>query len=136
MTKKEVIEYLKSYQALNQSINQKLDELSRLRALAEKSTSVLSGMPKGFNDREEIYAKMIDLSAEIDGEIDKYVDKRAEIETVIEQVEDEKIKTILKYRYINGLTIEQTAEKMELSGKTIKRLTDKAVMSLNVPLFF
>lgn len=136
MTKSEVKEYLKSYQTLNQSINQKLDELSRLRALAEKSTSVLSGMSKGFSDREEIYAKMIDLSAEIDGEIDKYVDKRAEIETVIEQVEDEKIKTILKYRYINGLTIEQTAEKMELSEKTIKRLTDKAVMSLNVPLFF
>lgn len=127
-----VKEYLKSYQNLKQSINQKLDELSRLRALAEKSTSVLSGMPKGFNDREEIYAKMIDLSAEIDGEIDKYVDKRAEIETVIEQVEDEKIKTILKYRYINGLTIEQTAEKMELSGKTIQRLTDEAIMSLNV----
>ncbi len=128
-----VKEYLKSYQNLNQSINQKLDELSRLRALAEKSTSVLSGMPKGLNDREEIYAKMIDLSEEINQDIDKYIDKRQEVDAVIEQAKDIRARTILRHRYINGLTIEQTAEKMELSEKTIKRLTDKAAMSLNVP---
>ena len=83
MTSQDKKQWLKRYTELNKAINQKVSELDRLRSLAEKVTSTYSDMPKSpsfENHREDTYAKMIDLSKEIDAEIDKYVDMRKEIE--------------------------------------------------------
>ena len=127
----DVKEYLKSYKALDNSINQKLDELVRLKAKAEKTTSILSDMPKGGGQsREDTIIKMIMLGEKIDAEVDKYVDLRADIEKLISTVQNPTYQTVLRYRYINGLTCLQIAMRMDYSEDHVKRLNGNALNEL------
>lgn len=113
MTNKEKKQWLKSYRALNDTIEQKLEEIQRIQSLATKMTQVMTGMPHGGNsDKESTYVKLIELKREIDGDIDRYIDLRNEIEKAILSVGDIKLQNLLRYKYIDGLSFEQIAVAM------------------------
>jgi DNA-directed RNA polymerase specialized sigma subunit len=60
------------------------------------------------------------------------VDKKKEIERVIETVGDFTLQTLLKYRYIDGLTWEQTAVNMEYCYMQVCRLHGKALEKIKL----
>lgn len=105
MNSQEKKRYLQQYCKLDKVIIQKLEEYKRLESLCTNATSAISGMPNGGNwNAEDWYVRLADLSKEIDREIDRYVDLRKEIEEAIDGVEDKTLQTILRCRYISGMS--------------------------------
>ena len=131
MTSQEKKSYLQRYTKLDKAINQKLLERDRLRSLAEKCTSSITGMPRGgTSDRTDTYDRLAEIEEEINAEIDKYVAMRKEIEAAIDTVGDITLKTLLRYRYLDGLTWEKIAVEMGYCYMQVCRLHGKALSEM------
>lgn len=134
-------EYLQQYKQLDEQILSRCEELERLKSLAVKITPTYSDMPKpkissSSGSLPAMVEKIIMLEAELGSLIDNYVELRKEIEQVISSVDDIKLRSLLKYKYIDGCTLDEIADKMHYSYKQICRLHGQAllkVMSSNVP---
>lgn len=120
--------YLRQYIYASLAINGGIDELTSLRALAEKVTSSISGQPKGSGrSREEIICKMVDLEKELDEKIDRMVELRIKIEKEISLVADQRYRSILQMRYINGWTLEKIAVETGYSWRQVNRIHGQAL---------
>jgi len=125
--------WLKRYGALNKEINQKLGELERQKALCMKITTVFSDMPKGGSKtREDSYIRMIEMDEELNKSVDGYVDMRHEIEATINKIEDSTLRTLLRYRYIDGAKWEQIAVDMNYDYSWVLRLHGSALNALKI----
>lgn len=132
MTSEEKKEWLSRYINLNRSVDQKVEELSRLRSLCEKVTTTFSDVPKGKSDIQNAYARLVDLQREINCDIDSFINMRDEIEPAIDTVADQTLRNILRYRYINGLTWEMIAERMRYSYQWVCKLHGDALMEVQI----
>lgn len=131
MTNQEKKRYLQRYTKLNKAINQRLRERDRLRSLAEKCTSSITGLPRGgASDKETTWIRLAEIEEEINADVDKYVDMRKEIEAAINTVDDITLQTLLRYRYLNGLTWERVAVEMEKTWRWIHRLHSRALEAI------
>ena len=132
MNNQEKKEYLLGYQRLNQRINRLLLEQQQWRELATRVSPNLSGMPRGGGGggTQGAISKIIDLETEINAEIDKLVEKRKEIEGIIRAVEDNILRTLLEYRYINGKKWEEIALMMGYDYRYILKIHGKALSLL------
>ena len=54
------------------------------------------------------------------------------IERAVAQVEDSKLRLLLTYHYLDGLTWEQTADAMDMDVRWVFRLRARALESLNI----
>lgn len=117
MTVDEKKKYLRQYRYLEGRVNSLCDELAKWRSLAECITPVLSDMPKGSGgDRlPRTVEKIIELEQELDAQIDQMIDTRREIEQTVAAVDDQRLRDVLRYRYIEGMTQEETAEAINVS---------------------
>lgn len=117
-------EYLKSIKYLDNAINAKQAELDRLRHDAESIRGIAYDKDKvqtsNSSDSMKIVDKIIELSNEINQEIDRLVDLKAEAHTKIEKVCNRKFISLLTDIYISGYTLEQVAERMNKSYETIR----------------
>lgn len=116
-------EYLGQIRALDDLICAKQRELYRLRLSATSVSSPAFGdkVHSGGDNRSMlIIDKIIAMQEEIDAEIDKLVDLKAEIRARIERVYHPQLVALLTDKYINGLTLEQIAEKMDRSYETVR----------------
>nr|DAW41161.1 MAG TPA: Protein of unknown function (DUF722) [Caudoviricetes sp.] len=132
MTSQEKKEYLLGYQRINQRVNCLLLEQQRWRELATRVSPNLSGMPGGGKGggTQGAISKIVDLETEINAEIDKLVEKRKEIEGIIRAVEDNILRTLLEYRYINGKKWEEIALMMGYDYRYILKIHGKALSLL------
>ena len=127
MTNKEKKAVLRSYRRIDGQIRAAYEQIDELMTLI-KSPS-FDGLPKGgayHNQIEEIVTK----KEKIFGDITRLIDKKAErlrfIRSEIERLrEDENL--CLTYMYLQGLTIDQTAEKMHYSRSTVCRIHGRAL---------
>lgn len=130
MTNQEKKEYLGEYRQMGERIDQITEHLERLYALLMKRTPTLSDMPKAKTDEDRMaktIERVIELNALLNQEIDAYVEKRQEITQAIRTVEDLTLQTLLEYRYLNGKTWEEIAERMNYGHTQIHRLHNKAI---------
>lgn len=104
---------------LNDSINEELEKLARLKSLAVKVTPTLSLMPKSINgdDRIQSSCEKIELQEQkIDRKIDLLVDLKIHLLYDIAMTVDDKVcMHLLKYRYIDFLSWKDTAMKLNIS---------------------
>lgn len=124
------IRYLSRYRRLNQRIDRLLEEQSRWREKAMRITPVLSPVPGGGGSGSPIERpmdKVLEIDAEINREIDALIDLRRDIQGAIEKVPDENLQLLLTYRYINGLSFEKIAEKMNYCERQIYRKHEEAL---------
>ena len=127
------IRYLSRYRRLNERIDRLLEEQSRWREMALKITPVLSQTPGGGESGSPIERpmdKVLEIDVEINREIDELQIVRQEIRAALNQLEDENLKLLMEYRYIDGLTWEQIAVKMNYSYMQICRLHGKALRTI------
>lgn len=110
---------------LNDSINEELEKLSRLKSLAVKVTPTLSLMPKSTNgdDRIQSSCEKIELQErKINKNIDLLVDLKKSIMSDIElSVNDEILKWLLKYKYIDLLSFRDTAYRLNIKETTARK---------------
>lgn len=124
-------EYLRSIKYLDNAINAKQRELDRLRHDAENIKAISYDKDKvqfsAPSDSTKIIDKIIDLSKEINSEIDRLIDLKAEARERISRVYSDNFISLLTDLYINGVTLEQEAEKMDSSYSTICRWHGQAL---------
>ena len=127
------IRYLSRYRRLNERIDRLLEEQSRWRERALKITPTLSQAPGGGESGSPIERpmdKVLEIDVEINREIDEMQIARKEIRETLNQLEDENLKLLMEYRYIDGMTWEQIAVKMHYSYMQICRLHGRALKTI------
>lgn len=127
--------YLSQARWLDKMIDSKIIYQERLRTLAEKTTVVVSrekvsGGSVG-NSREDVMVKLVDLSHEINADIDKLIDLQKEIVGMIEQVDGGCLKLILISRYVNSIEWDEIALEMGYEKSWVMRLHGKALTQID-----
>lgn len=114
-------EYLSRYRRLSAYLDCKIEEVGQLRELATRlsPTAMFDRNGKVSDKVGRTAAKIVDLEAEIEEQINEIIHVRAEIVQTIEQVEDERLKTLLTMRYINGYKWERIAFDMQYSFSNV-----------------
>ncbi len=130
-------EYLNQGFRINERIDSKIEQIAMLRNLALKTSVTLSDMPgdpnKGKSRTEGLIVKILGLEEEINADISKLVDLKQEIMRVIDKIEDPQESLLLNLRYLNFLTWEDIAIKMDCSVRTIHKLHGRALEHVKVP---
>lgn len=129
-------EYLSQAFRLDERINSKIQQLESLNALATKSTSTLSDMPKSPNRSsrmEDAIVKIVDLQDEINKDIDSLVELKAEIMRAIKAVDNIEYRTIFEKRYLCFLTWKQIAVDLDYNVRHLYRLHGEALAQVVVP---
>ena len=130
-------EYLGQAYRLDQRINSKLEIVKTLNALATKATVTLTGMPKSpsksTSTMADTVAKIVDLQAKINGEIDRLVELKRDIIATIKTVNNTEYQTLLEKRYLCFETWEQISFDMGYSIQHIHRLKKRALSMISVP---
>lgn len=133
MTNGEKKSFLKKYRIIDKNIDSLCEESSVWRSKAEKITQTISDIPKagssnnGFTRAVE---RIEEIEHEINTEIDKLVELKKQIETAINTIDDDILRLLMRYRYINGKTWEQIAVDMHYSYMHITRLHGKALQRM------
>lgn len=112
MTKKE---YLLQYKDAQREVDRLINERARWIARATKVTPTYTGMPHGDSGEDRMQDAVERLSKvedELNDKIDKLVELRWEIEAAIQTVGDERLRKVLKYRYIDDMTFKHIAVEM------------------------
>ena len=80
-------------------------------------------MPKGTSESDKVQStveKLEEYERKIDIKIDDWCEAKLDIEKAIHTVESDKLRLLLRYRYINGWTFEQIAvQKMCIRDSSI-----------------
>lgn len=129
------IRYLSRYRRMSKRIDRLLEEQSRWREMALKITPVLSQTPGGGESGSPIERpmdKVLEIDAEINREIDELQTVRQEIRAALNQLEDENLKLLMEYRYIDGLTWEQIAVKMNYCWRQVCRKHGQALTQITM----
>lgn len=130
-------EYLSQAMHIDQRINSKLEQVTRLRENATNCTAALSDMPRPDSPNrqrmEETVCKIVDLEREINADIDRLVDLKAEARKAINAVTDPDQQLILELRYLCYKPWLEIAETIGYSEPTVYRLHGEALKNIRVP---
>lgn len=130
----EAQKYLMQVKLYDTHIDNKVQELDRLKAMATKVTTSLSLAPgRGSGSQDKIgaaVAKIIDLQAEVNHAIDTYVDMKREISDLIERVKDPDQLAVLHKRYIQYKHWEQIACEMGYTYRNVCYIHGRALQAV------
>ena len=131
MTNKEKIAYLRKYREYGAEIERLEEEIARWRAQAEKTTTTIKDVPVQCNgSRDRLQDSVIEIDqvvtvlAEAQHELAR---TRISIERAISTVVEDRLQRLLRYRYIDGMTFEKIAVKMNFAYRHVRRLHGRAV---------
>ena len=132
MTNAEKKAVLLEYQAIERRIKRLQSEK---RGWLEKATAVspnLSDMPKGggADKIQNAVCRIADIEQKINREIDRQIDLRERIEAAICAIPDGRLRDLMRYRYIDGMTWEQIAVEMHYSYVHICRMHGQALAQI------
>jgi len=104
-------------------------KLERDRSLAERisrSYSGISGTASG-NSTEDALIRLADTQQQAQEQLVRLETIRKEISLAIAEIDDDDLQAVLMWHYLNYLTFEQTAEKMNYDVRTVRRKHVKAL---------
>ena len=128
-------EYLSQAYRIDQRINSKIEQISRLHDLATKATSTISetGVCKSGNKQrmESNIVEIVNLEREINEDIDMLIKIKKKIMAMIKTVENPEYQTLLELRYLCLKTWKQIATEMDYDLSWVHRLHNKAIKKLS-----
>ena len=83
--------------------------------------------------RERRANKIADLEREINTDIDALVDLGREISDKIKSIGQDKLRQVLELHYLNGLSLDEVAERMHYSYRQICRIHSQALAEITCP---
>lgn len=126
--------YLQQIRLYDSHINTKLEERDRIKARLTQITPTLKQdvVTGGGNQDKlsEAVAKLVDLEAEIDREVDCFVSARNEVTKTIDKVDNAKLHKVLNLRYVEFKTWEQIACDMGISYQWVCKLHGIALQAV------
>lgn len=122
--------YLMEIQRIEEQMNERLEELSSLKAmyglrgcgLSEKVQTSQKG-----DNLENGVIKCIELQDKINEMVDNFVDKKNKIITQIHDLSDNRCVKVLYRRYVKYMSFESIAVELNYSYDHVKRLHRKAL---------
>lgn len=123
---------LQQYRAIQQEITQLEKQIDRLEMLARSPRiSDLSGMPRSgrVTDGMDVVAKIEDLRAQYYAKLSQFLELQGMAENIMEGLGYEE-RTIVRYKYIDGLTNATIAERVHWSERTVRRRLKAAMKKL------
>ncbi|MBO5570662.1 MAG: DUF1492 domain-containing protein [Clostridia bacterium] len=134
MTRKE---YLNQAYWLDRRIDSKLEQLSALKEMATKTTSIMNddvvSHSRNLHSLQDVISKIIDMQAEINNDIDHLVNLKQEIMQVIKEVQNPEHQILLEQRYLCFKSWESVAEELGYNVRHVYRLHDEAVEQITIP---
>jgi len=130
LTNKEKKEYLGRYKPLDEQVNQLLLEKQEILALGTKVTPTYSDMPHKSNIGDKTSTtieKLEEHEQKINQKIDEFIAVKSDIERAIHTVQDDTLRLLMRYRYINGWTWERIAVEMHYTYQWVCQLHGKAL---------
>ena len=127
--------YLMQVELYDTHINNKLEELARLKELTRHITSSIKDVPvSGGGNQDKLgsaIAKIVDLENEINEAVDAYIDKRREVGKVLERLGDADQIGVLHKRYFEYKTWEQIACEMFMSYRGVCYIHGRALQAMD-----
>jgi DNA-directed RNA polymerase specialized sigma subunit len=126
-------EQLKSYQALMRELEGLRTQIKTLAAKIRGVSAVtLSDMPKPTTkgDQSDGICKLADMQGLYESKVKSALEEMADIEQAISQLEDPIQRTLMRYRYIEGLEWEKICVKLNYSWRQIHRIHSMALNNL------
>ncbi len=136
MTIEEKKDFLGQYRRLEEEIKLDLEELAKWRALSCKITPSYSHAKSGNNLQDRVqntYDRIEKLSEQLSSTVNRMIELRETIVTCIERIEDRSLRALLKYHYINQMSLEEIADKICYCYRQVTRLHRKALQLLEIP---
>ena len=129
------VELLKQAYYIDVRIDNKLEQMEALNALATKATTTFGNEPvsgtRDVHKREETICKIVDLQNEINADIDNLVDLKRELRKAIESIPNVDYRTVLELRYLNFRKWEEIAVTMGYRLRNVHYIHDKAIEYLD-----
>ncbi len=124
--------YLSQYRFLDAAINAKKEHCEALRKKAQSaggntSNGIRSSQP--YDRVGDITNRVVDMERE---EIARLEAEQIEIISVINAVPEQQLRTILELKYINCLSFEKIAERMQYNCRHVRRLHKKALARIKM----
>lgn len=136
MTKEEKVKWLRGYRLAVLEAERLRGEIERWRSLAEKVTPTLSGLPADTSadgSRTETAVEQIaERCAALELALGVMAARCDATEKAIQSVPDERLRLLLRYRYIDGLTFERIAWKLGLTRQWVCELHNSAVNQIEI----
>lgn len=133
MTNQEKIEYLRGYRTAELEIGRLEEEIARTRSRGERVTAALQQLPShgGMGDRVQSAVEAVDmlLAALLERQT-ALVGLRLRIDRAICSVSDERLRLVLRYRYVSGWPWERIAAAMQLQYRWTLRLHSRALAEI------
>lgn len=124
-------EFLNSVLISWRTLECKLEHHQRLKNMATKITSTISGTPavsdKSFSRVENAVASVLDNSDEVAEEVVEFFNRYQNAEKLISRVPALDERLILSYRYLSFNSWREIAQKMKVSLRHIHRLHGDAL---------
>lgn len=127
-------EYLKQYRTLDEQIRAKTERAALWRQRAEYVSPV--GIPGNGSIRDKVgdtAVKIADLEREINADIDALVDLESDITSRIKAVSRSNRRQVLELHYLNGLSLDEVAQRMNYSYRQICRIHGEALLEISCP---
>ncbi len=121
MTSTQKKKILEAYILLNDSINNDIDEIARIKSRAKKLSANTSDDSDFSESEKEIQIDKTSICARqsiVNKKIETLVKLRLKIEQSASQLSDRRLSLLIKYRYIDGLGWDEISEKLYLSEKS------------------
>ena len=133
MTTDEVKAWLRSYRLLKAEIDTLENEIAEWKSRAARLTQSYSGMPSGSGSADQIPSaveRIMELEEMFNRKVNALVEERHRIETAVALLTD-KHRHLIHYRYIDCMTWEQVAVKMNLEYRWVLRVHGRALQELS-----
>lgn len=122
---------LSSYRAVERSISLKLDELSHLRAIADRLAG--NAWAPGTPLQDDVAQELRLAEAGLEHRVAELCVARRRVEAAIRSVDDEVLREILERRYLDAQTLEQIADAMHYTNRHVSRLHRRALELVRLP---
>ena len=100
-----------------------IDEIERMKCLAERASAIISDEPRGgtfSSGRENAYLSLITLKDELKEKLSSYTRDYNETINKIHAIEDPMIRTIFILHYLNLHSYDATARRMNTTTDAVK----------------
>lgn len=124
-------EYLGQAYRLDQHINDRLMQLSQLRALTQRITtaydSEVVSRTRNVHALEDSVIRLMEAEESINEEIDRFVDIKMAISKTVARVRNENYRLILGKRYLCFMTWEQISLDMHYTNRWLRKMHERAL---------
>ena len=127
--------FLQQIRLYDSHISTKLEDLQHLKEMVTKITPTLKdNVVSGGGNQDKLgdaIAKIVDLEAEIDRDIDRYVAAKQEISATLDKLTDPDQLQVLHMRYVQYKAWEQIACDMHMSYRNVCYIHGKGLQAVN-----